>query len=129
MGNSTNDSEETDSSSYQPNYQDTCVTYSDGKNTAMLPWKQDHQSLPTYYEMLSISNNMCLFSHFQASLTQVIVFMMSKMFILIESKLMSAAMHYNTAYCYRMHFCLYFCDTCVLMFAWYHLSVKDPFFY
>ena len=51
MGISTNDSEETDASSYLPNYQDTCVIYSDGKNTAMLPWKQDHQSLPTYYDI------------------------------------------------------------------------------
>ncbi|XP_052271452.1 uncharacterized protein LOC127872161 [Dreissena polymorpha] len=32
-------------------YQDTCLTFSDGKYTARLPWKEEHATLPTNYEI------------------------------------------------------------------------------
>ncbi|XP_052212246.1 uncharacterized protein LOC127831317 [Dreissena polymorpha] len=34
---------------YLQNYQDNFISFSDGKHCAKLPWKQDHQSLPSSY--------------------------------------------------------------------------------
>ena len=51
MGISKDDNEDTDTSSYLHHYQEACITFSDGKYTAMLPWKQIHQPLPTNYDI------------------------------------------------------------------------------
>ena len=33
-------------------YQEKCITFTDGKYKAALPWKQDQPALPTNYELV-----------------------------------------------------------------------------
>ncbi|XP_060588234.1 uncharacterized protein LOC132743696 [Ruditapes philippinarum] len=51
MGVSKGDCEDTDASSYLQQYQKSCISFSDGNYTAKLPWKQNHQPLPSNYNI------------------------------------------------------------------------------